>query len=588
MKKFYKFILLFCGFSFFFWNCQRDTILDTQQTGTPKSQFKTKTIKLADIPNVESFLLSKSKNNIFNQKSTIDGAIFDQDHILEVIDTLNNTNYTFKFSFPDTPIGVYYNLVVGKAPNGDLLEPFILKFVSDSTHLEEFIANDYKFSYFRGQMGIHKYTDYFQTGLGLKTEATGCTPTYDAFGDPIACDVVGFSSSGSSGGGATSIGVSSNGVSTTGGSGGSSGGSASCSWSVTYLPCLCEGRADGHSAEICGCGTGSPTVLTIYCPPAYKMNTANKTTSTVNPCPDCPSGSEGGVGVSLSDTALNNIINTLQLGANDKVRLTWLKLEATPAEIDAINKFLFDNHNTAEAVAFIKEAITALMNKQFNNFDEILYNKTALDSNVTGDLENNVKGNEDVTIYINFDPIQQTWPIIPAVISDSDFIGWGFPNIERNCMSYAKAQIGKKGFQISNYYNNTGQTIQVYTEQNGVNQIALQKGLSYLIYALENGIPVIVGVDVHSGSPNTNTDNTTDHFVVIVGMGIDNKGKYFIFYDNASGKTPYQNFGANPNNKLYYKSITGLITGESSTQYFNSVDVEHNYIMTQIRKSKIL
>ncbi|PIV16934.1 MAG: hypothetical protein COS42_07600, partial [Flavobacteriales bacterium CG03_land_8_20_14_0_80_35_15] len=111
MKKFYKFILLFCGFSFFFWNCQRDTILDTQQIDTPKSQFKTKTIKLADIPNVESFLLSKSKNNIFNQKSTIDGAIFDQDHILEVIDTLNNTNYTFKFSFPDTPIGVYYNLV---------------------------------------------------------------------------------------------------------------------------------------------------------------------------------------------------------------------------------------------------------------------------------------------------------------------------------------------------------------------------------------------------------------------------------------------------------------------------------------------
>jgi len=469
--------------------------------------------------------------------------------------------------------------VVGKAPNGDLLEPFILKFVSDSTHLEEFIANDYKFSYFRGQMGIHKYTDYFQTGLGLKTEATGCTPTYDAFGDPIACDVVGFSSSGSSGGGATSIGVSSNGVSTTGGSGGSSGGSASCSWTVSYghvLPCEDLLRDCWY------------TILSIYCPPAYKMNTANKTTSTINPCPDCPSGSEGGVGVSLSDTALNNIINNLQLGAADKVMLTWLKLEATPAELLAMSKFLEDNHNTAEAVAFIKEAITALMNKQFNNFDEILYNKTALDSNVTGDLENNVKGNEDVTIYINFDPIQQTWPIIPAVISDSDFIGWGFPNIERNCMSYAKAQIGKKGFQISNYYNNTGQTIQVYTEQNGVNQIALQKGLSYLIYALENGIPVIVGVDVHSGSPNTNTDNTTDHFVVIVGMGIDNKGKYFIFYDNASGKTPYQNFGANPNNKLYYNSITGLITGESSTQYFNSVDVEHNYIMTQIRKSKIL
>lgn len=576
MKKTLILILFICGFGLFFYNCQRDVLINTMPTEALKSQFKTKIIKLADIPNVKSYLLSKSKNSLFSQKSTIDSAIFEQDNILEVIDTLNNTNYTFKFTFPSTPRGVFYNLVVGKSPDGTLLEPFVLKFVSDSTHLNEFIANDYKFSYFRGQMEVHKFTDYFQTGLGLKTEATSCTPAFDAFGDPIPCDVVSFPGSGpSSGGGTTS-------------SSGGSTGTTTCSWYVTYLPCGCGGNADGHAPSGVSCCQGSPSILTKVCSPSLKMPTANKTTSTVNPCPDCPTGNDGGVGVSLSDTALNDIINTLQLGANDKVRLTWLKAVATPAEILAIHQFIVDNHNTAEVVAFIKEAITALMNKQFNNFDEILYNKTALDSNVTGDLENNVKGNEDVTIYNNFDPIQQTWPIIPAVISDSDFIGWGFPNIERNCMSYAKAQIGKKGFQISNYYNNTGQTIQVYTEQNGVNQIALQKGLSYLIYALENGIPVIVGVDAHSGSPNTNTDNTTDHFVVIVGMGIDNKGKYFIFYDNASGKTPYQNFGANPNNKLYYNSITGLITGESSTQYFNSVDVEHNYIVTQIRKSKIL
>jgi len=31
------------------------------------------------------------------------------------------------------------------------------------------------------------------------------------------------------------------------------------------------------------------------------MPTANKTTSTINPCPDCPNGNAGGVGVSLSE-----------------------------------------------------------------------------------------------------------------------------------------------------------------------------------------------------------------------------------------------------------------------------------------------
>ncbi|NCP20573.1 MAG: hypothetical protein GW847_01080 [Zetaproteobacteria bacterium] len=107
------------------------------------------------------------------------------------------------------------------------------------------------------------------------------------------------------------------------------------------------------------------------------MNTANKTTSTINPCPDCPSGSEGGVGVSLSDTALNNIINTLQLGTADKVMLTWLKLEATPAELLAMDKFLEDNVNSEETHAFLREAINALMNNgEVDWVDKIIIDST--------------------------------------------------------------------------------------------------------------------------------------------------------------------------------------------------------------------
>ena len=143
----------------------------------------------------------------------------------------------------------------------------------------------------------------------------------------------------------------------------------------------------------------------------------------------------------------------------------------------------------------------------------------------------------------------------------------------------------KKGYQISNYFNSTSQTIQIYTSQSGVNQTELQKGLSYLKDALENGIPVIIGIDNHSGSVNPNTDNTTDHFVVIVGMGSDSHGKYFTFYDNASGVTPYQNYGANPNNKLYYYPTTGKITGASQTEYAQRAS-RYDYILTMIRKSK--
>lgn len=101
-------------------------------------------------------------------------------------------------------------------------------------------------------------------------------------------------------------------------------------------------------------------------------------------------------------------------------------------------------------------------------------------------------------------------------------------------MEYAKEQLRIMGYQISSYHS-TGQTFQIYSEQNGVNNNALISGLNYLKYALSNGIPVIVGVDNFNGHPG-NIDNTTDHFIVLVGMGQDNLGKYFLFYDNASGK----------------------------------------------------
>ena len=94
-----------------------------------------------------------------------------------------------------------------------------------------------------------------------------------------------------------------------------------------------------------------------------------------------------------------------------------------------------------------------------------------------------------------------------------------------------------------------------------------------------NGIPVIVGVDDKPGSANPQTDNTTDHFIVIVGTGSDANGNYFTFYDNASG---FASQGTNINNKLYYNPLTGLISGKSQTDYA----IFYTYTVTMIRKSK--
>lgn len=200
----------------------------------------------------------------------------------------------------------------------------------------------------------------------------------------------------------------------------------------------------------------------------------------------------------------------------------------------------------------------------------------------TGDDDNNTQGNYDNTSYSDYDDQTQPWPTIQNVISISDFVGWNrILHPTWQCMDYAKAQIAKKGYSISNYFD-AGQTIQIYTAANGVDKNAAKNAVGYLISTLQRGIPVIVGVDDQAGSPNPNTDNTTDHFIVIVGTGSDTNGTYFTFYDNASGD-PIQ--GANINNKLYYYPSTGFITGKSQTDYAKSSN-RHDYIVTMIRKSK--
>ena len=265
----------------------------------------------------------------------------------------------------------------------------------------------------------------------------------------------------------------------------------------------------------------------------------------------------------------------------------WLRSFENKNTASQLINYLNNFGQSEESIGFIRQAVNSLISGYVANLNEFISrNRNPTSRNTTGDINNNPLGGYDTTIYSHFDPQQQTWPRINPIIPVSDFIGWGYPGIERNCFSYAKAQIAKKGYTVSNYFNNAGQTIQIYTELNGVNRSELSKALSYLTYALKNGIPVVVGVDNKSGSPNQQTDSTTDHFIVVVGMGTDSKGKYFQVFDNASSMSP-EDFGASSENKLYYDANKGIITGRTKTPF--SQNSNYNpYIITMIRKSKRL
>lgn len=102
-------------------------------------------------------------------------------------------------------------------------------------------------------------------------------------------------------------------------------------------------------------------------------------------------------------------------------------------------------------------------------------------------------------------------------------------------------------------------------------------GLEYLDDQLEQGYPVIVGVD-HTYGNTYNNDKSTDHFVVIVGRKYDKQGKlYYLFYEVGVGD---EERGASDGdaNRLYLES-NAL---RSKTSHRRD---KKKYFVTQIRKN---
>jgi hypothetical protein len=179
---------------------------------------------------------------------------------------------------------------------------------------------------------------------------------------------------------------------------------------------------------------------------------------------------------------------------------------------------------------------------------------------------------EDLT-PLTFNYSTDIWPIINNVIPTFLFVGYD----SRNCLTLAKEQIAKVGLRDLGY----GSSFKIFNLQGGPYSSVAKQGVNYIITKLKQGKPVIVGVSNKAGvvSP-LNLDGKTNHFVTIVGTGQDEKGRYFVFYDNSSN-LPQQ--GTNPSNKLYYNQTTGLIKGRSQTTYGLSVS---EYEVTQVRMNK--
>ena len=154
---------------------------------------------------------------------------------MEVIDTLQNTNYSLRFTYPDTPLGEFYNLVIGRTPEGVLKTPFVLKYTCDDNFLEDYIAHDFNMYYFKGMVKMHVYTDFFSVDAFSRTTGS-CPPELDAVGDPVACEQAPIDGSDTSGGG----GDGGNYGNPNSNPGNDSGGTGGFNITITDEDCLCH------------------------------------------------------------------------------------------------------------------------------------------------------------------------------------------------------------------------------------------------------------------------------------------------------------------------------------------------------------
>lgn len=155
----------------------------------------------------------------------------------------------------------------------------------------------------------------------------------------------------------------------------------------------------------------------------------------------------------------------------------------------------------------------------------------------------------DVTLKIE-DCVCREWETIDPVIPADKIVLY-----EYDCHAATRKQLSNFGFEESSIWNDRFIIAEgVYPKDDKIPYTfkyfkeRFIEGVKYIKEALRQGLPVTIGIDNKDDrkKKKRNLDGVTDHFVVIVGMGSDDIGKYFIFYDNADVK-----YGASLNNRLY-------------------------------------
>ncbi len=342
------------------------------------------------------------------------------------------------------------------------------------------------------------------------------------------------------------------------------------------------GGGTGGEGDPIGGGGGTGDPITNPFPP-----------STYQPCGQPPSRPRPGVPPCEEPTLVEHLI--YNLGITDATQINYLNSPLRRPLVEQLSDYLHVNVGSQDSQNYARWAIAYLIvNQSSVNINQFLTEffpvgvQSIADPNADNwtEPDNEILFDPDQTVYQQYQD-NQPWPTVNRVIDFEKFVPLRQVMTANgqlrdvNCLVLAREQLGKVGYTCSGYLPG-GQTFSIFTTQNGVDLVETKKAISYIISSLSQKIPVLIGVDNRPGAPSANLDNSTDHYVVIVGMGTDEKGKYFQFMDSA---TENRSTGASYNNRLYYDSITGKITGKTAIVGYRSQPGMRDYTVTQVRKS---
>lgn len=347
--------------SILFWQCDTEK-LDNEtstQVEIEDYNYEINSISLNELPNLSSHLNRTLKRDIASRAANENEAIFDVENIMEVVDTLQNKNYSIGFSMSETPVNTFYNLIIGKDSTNVLTQPFVLRYASDEDGLDLFIENNYNIDYFKGTIYVHKYSDFFDLGIFSRGDKA-CPRETDQNGEPVACQQQSGSGGAVGGGSSSGSGNTGSGSGFSGWTSGTGGGGIS----VSYQNCRCHKR---HNPN----GCSHPVIVINLGGTQRSVMSKN-----ASDCPECNVNTKGGVGIN-PDIAyrVRSIVNRLnsQIGLTSEQRI-FLNKPENWTTTENINRFWRESDKGNETQNFITHALKALMDGGEVDFEELYIN----------------------------------------------------------------------------------------------------------------------------------------------------------------------------------------------------------------------